>query len=422
MNKQFFIEKRNELTKKIDNNSIVILHSNYLLFKSADAVYDFTVNKNFYYLTGLNEDDITLVIGNVNGKHYEWLFIEENDPIAVKWVGAKYTKVEASEISGINVENIYYNDSFNKIIDGLLQPNRSSLVLVNQIYLDLEQRSLPLYDTFALEYAKSLNKNYPSVVIKNIYTTIIEMRMIKSPCEVEEIKKSIETTKRAILNIYSHHQEIDNEAVAVAYHDFVLTCEHKKTSFGTIMANGANACILHYEENNSKVENGTLMLMDLGSSTKGYASDISRTFPVNGKFTKRQKEIYQVVLDVNKACIDYATDGITWKDLNDYAKKLLIKGLIELGVMNDETELSEYYFHSIGHSLGLDVHDPSVASTGLKEGMVITIEPGLYIAKEGIGIRIEDDILITKGKAICLSKDLIKEVADLESFLQSSKK
>ena len=187
------------------------------------------------------------------------------------------------------------------------------------------------------------------------------------------------------------------------------------------MASGKNACILHYEDNNSEIEENSLMLMDLGSSTNCYASDISRTFPVSGKFTPRQKEIYQAVLDTNKACIKYATDGMSWKELNDYAKDMLAEALIRLNVMKDKSQLGEYYYHSIGHSLGLDVHDPNIASLGIKEGMVITIEPGLYIKEEGIGIRIEDDILITKGEAICLSQDIIKEVEDLENFMKEGK-
>jgi len=417
MTSNFYIKKRQELTDKIENNSLVILHSNYQTFKSADSIYEFHVNNNFYYLTGLKQDNIILVLGKINGNHFEHLFIDENDPILVKWVGAKYTKEEASELSGIEEKNISYTTGFDKYVEMLIQPSRYSDALLDKIYLDLERRDLPLYDTFGLKYAKYLQENFPYVVIKNIYPFIINMRMYKEAEEVEEIRKSIESTRRAIYNIFSHHHLLKNEAEAVAYHDFVLTCEHKKTSFGTIMASGKNACILHYEDNNSDIEKDSLMLMDLGSSTNCYASDISRTFPVSGKFTDRQKEIYQAVLDVNKACIKYAKDGMTWKELNDYAKELLAEALIRLNVMKEKSSLGEYYFHSIGHSLGLDVHDPNIASLGIQKGMVITIEPGLYIPEEGIGIRIEDDILITDGEAINLSESIIKEVEDLEKFM-----
>lgn len=418
MIKEFYQKKRKELTNQIENDSIIILHSNYEVFKSADSIYNFTVNKNFYYLTGLNEDNIILILGRFDNIAYEWLFIDENDPVLVKWVGAKFTKEEASQISGINIKNIHYTPNFDNFVRNLIQPNRNVLKPIKNIYLDLENRNIPLYNTFALNYSQKIKETFPFIVIKNIYQNIIDLRSIKEECEIEEIKKSIDTTKRAILNVYHHHNEITNEKIGCAYHDFVLNCDGKEKSFGTIMAGGKNACTLHYEENNSDVTNDDLMLMDLGSSTNGYASDISRTFPIGGSFNARQKQIYEAVLDTNKKCIEYAKAGITWNDLNGYARNLLTEHLIRLNVMKTKEELSEYYFHSVSHSLGLDVHDPCDYSKPLRAGMVITIEPGLYIAKEGIGIRIEDDILITNDKAICLSSDLIKEVKDLENELK----
>ena len=334
----------------------------------------------------------------------------------VNTVGSKYEKAEASEISG--VKTVLYMSQFKSFIEGIIQPSRHSTDLVETVYLDLEKRDLPLYNTYALEYAKYLQTNFPYVAIKNIYPEVIRLRMIKEKCEVEEIKKSIESTKNAIYNIYNHRSLLKNEAHAVAYHDFSLNCENKRTSFGTIMASGKNACILHYESNNQDIEKDCLMLMDLGSSTNGYASDISRTFPVSGKFTDRQKAIYQVVLDCNKACIDYATAGMSWKELNDYARNFLAEGLVKLNIIENHDDVSKYYYHSIGHSLGLDVHDPNLAALGLLEGMVITIEPGLYVEEESIVVRIEDNILITKGKAINLSECIIKEVSDIEDFMK----
>ena len=161
-----------------------------------------------------------------------------------------------------------------------------------------------------------------------------------------------------------------------------------------------------------------MLLMDVGCYTNNYSSDITRTYPVSGKFTDRQKAVYEVVLDCNKKCIEYAKAGMSWLELNNYAKKILAEGCKKLGLIKEDAELSKYYFHSIGHSLGLDVHDPNIASLGLLEGMVITIEPGLYIPDENIGIRIEDNIIITKEKAINLSQDIIKEVSDIENYLK----
>lgn len=412
------IKNRHKLFEMLEDNSFVLVHSGYSKFKSADSVYDFFVNNNFYYLTGIDQADVKLVIGKFNNQYLEWLFIEEVDELKAKWLGATLTFSEASNISGIEIQNIYPLDLLKSKVDALYQSNRYGLNEAKTIYLDLEQRDIPQYNTFALAYAKDLRDRFPSIVIKNCYNMIVELRMCKNDQEVELIKQSINTTKNAIYNVMEHHKELTNESIANAYHDFVIIKEGKTLSFNDIIASGHNATVLHYDDNNSDIPENSLLLMDLGCYTKHYSSDITRTFPVSGKFTERQKEVYEVVLNTNKKCIEYATAGMSWKELNDYAKKLLAEGCKKLGIIKEDSELIKYYFHSIGHSLGLDVHDPSHANEGLKEGMVITIEPGLYIPEENIGIRIEDNILITKGKAILLSKDIIKEVKDLEEFLK----
>lgn len=414
----YYIQNRKKLVEKIDDNSIVILHSGYDKFKSADAVYDFFVNNNFYYMTGIDQAEVILVLGKLNNQYLEWLFIEQVDEIKAKWLGATLTNEEASKISGIDVKNIFDINLFDSKVESLYQSNRYGLAEAEIINLDLEQRNIPLYNSFALEYARKIQSKFPSIIIKNCYNQIVALRMCKNEKEVELIKESIATTKNAIYNVMSHHQELKNESIANAYHDFQIIKEGKTISFNDIIAAGHNATVLHYDDNNSDIEPNSLLLMDLGCYTKHYSSDITRTFPVSGKFTDRQKEVYEVVLDVNKKCIDYATAGMSWKELNSYANKLLAAGCKRLGLIKEDNELVKYYFHSIGHSLGLDVHDPSHAFMGLKEGMVITIEPGLYIPEESIGIRIEDNILITKDKAILLSKDIIKEVEDIEKFLK----
>ena len=410
-----YIENRNKIFKAIENNSIVILHSGYDQHKSADAVRKYEVNKNFYYLSGICQKDVKLVMVKMGDQQLSWLFIDEIDEVMAKWVGRTLTKDEAKEIS--KVDAVYYNSQFESMVSSLYQPTRHFAYSAEIAYLDLEVARIPLYNTFALDYAKSLKERYPSVCVKNIYHIIVDARMSKSEGEIEEIKKSIETTKNAIYYVMKHHNELDNESLATAYHDFTLIHEGKPNSFENIIASGKNATILHYDSNNSPIEENSLLLMDVGCYTNWYSSDISRTFPVSGKFTPKQKEIYEIVLETNKKCIEFAKAGITWKEINDYAKSLLANGLKKMGLIKEDAELIKYYFHSIGHSLGLDVHDPSIYAKGLVEGMVITIEPGLYIEELGIGIRIEDNIVITKDKAIVLSKDIVKEIEDIEKLM-----
>lgn len=414
---EFLIQRRKNLSSMLDNNSFVILHSGYKKFKSADSVYDFVVNNNFYYLTNINQADVILLVGKFNNEHFERLFIETIDKEMARWLGATLTHEEAHNLSNVKLEEILDIAHFDTFTKGLFQSNRYGLVEAKKVYLDLEYRDIPLYNTFSLEYAKKIKETFPHILIDNCYNMIIKLRMIKDEEEVRLIKESINTTKNAIYNVMRHHADLTNESIAQAYHDFEIIKAGKVLSFNDIIASGHNATILHYDDNNSDIINDSLLLMDVGCYTSCYSSDITRTIPVSGKFTPRQKEVYEVVLSVNKKCIEYAKAGLSWKDLNTYANNLLVQGLIKLGKIKDETELRKYYFHSIGHSLGLDVHDPSDAKEGLKEGMVITIEPGLYIPEENIGIRIEDNILITKDKAILLSKDIIKEVSDIEEFM-----
>lgn len=411
-------QRRKELYNHLKNNSVAILHSGYEQFKSADSIYPFVVNNNFYYLTGIDQKDVTLMVCKFNDTYKEYLFLDEIDEVMAKWVGRTLSKEEASSISGIQTTSIIYNDSFNRILDSMLQPTRHFVDIAENVYLDLERRNQELYNTFALVLAKKLNKKYPSIKLENLYAIMLKQRMVKCDEEIELIKESIGTTKRAIYNVMDHAKTLKSESVAEAYHDFVLLSESKINSFGNIIAAGKNATTLHYEENNCPIEDNSLLLMDVGCYTKHYSSDITRTFPVTGKFTHRQKEVYEVVLECNKKCIEYAKAGLTWKQLNDYAKSILAAGCKKLGLIKDDSELINYYYHSIGHSLGLDVHDPSIDNLGLLEGMVITIEPGLYIAEEGIGIRIEDDIVITKDKAIVLSNDVIKEIVDIEEKMK----
>ena len=409
---------RKRLFELIENNSFVVVHSGASPFKSADSSYNFFVNRNFYYLTGIDQEDVTLVIGKINKEYKEFLFIDENDPVLVKWVGAKLYKNEASLVSGIDERSILYNNQFDNFMSNYFQSLRYSEGTIENLYLDLERHNQMFYDTFGLSYAKKVKELYPAVNIKNIYNDIVKLRMVKNEDEIALMKESIQTTKEAIYNVMDHHKELDNEMLAEAYHSFILHKNGKVESFGSIVAAGKNAATLHYEDNNMPINPSEMLLMDVGCYTKNYSSDITRTFPVSGKFTERQKAVYEVVLDCNKKCIEYAKAGMTWLELNNYAKKLLAEGCKKLGLIKEDTELSKYYFHSIGHSLGLDVHDPNIASLGLLEGMVITIEPGLYIPEENIGIRIEDNIIITKEKAINLSIDIIKEVADIENYMK----
>ena len=416
MTKEFFQNNRKSFINFLDDDSVAVFHSGYSTYKTADQTFPYIVNRNFYYLTGINQENVILLIG----KNIEMLFIAPIDEVMSKWVGRTLTKEEASEFSGIDVNNVKYLNTFENTLFSMFQSTRHNTLMASQLYLDLERRNLPLYTSFAYKLCNKVKTEFPAIVIKNSYQLVIKLRTCKQPEEIALMKESIGTTNRAILNVMKHHNELTNESYGEAYHDFILITESKEKSFNNIVAAGHNGTILHYEENNQDIKENSLLLMDVGCYTKQYSSDISRTFPVSGKFTDRQKEVYEVVLNCNKKCIEFLKPGITFKEYNDYAKKLLFEGCKKLGLLEKEEELIKYYYHSIGHSLGLDVHDPAIEKDGILEGMVLTVEPGLYIEEESIGIRIEDDVLITKDGAVNLSSEIIKEVKDIEEFMKKN--
>lgn len=417
MDSKFYIKNRLEYHNLLDDKSVSVSFSGIVFPESNDQDFNFSVNRNFYYLTGINQDNVILVLTKVDNKIGEVLFIEENDEMLSKWVGKKLTKEEVSNLSGI--KDVRYINDFESYIYSLFNSTRKSFLDLHNMYIDLERRDDDNYYTLAHKFQNKFSKKYPEIKIHNSYEKMISLRMIKKEEEIKLIKESIDVTGKALENVMKNMKPGLYEYQIETYFDnYIKWHGHKKPSFHTICATGKNATILHYIKNESIAQDNDLVLFDLGCTSDLYISDISRTYPVNGKFTKRQKEIYKIVLDTNKACIKYLKPGISWGEYNKYANSLLIDGLKKIGLIDKDEDLIKYYWHSIGHSIGLDVHDPSLANVCFKEGMLTTVEPGLYLEDEGIGIRIEDNVLITKDGCINLSENIIKEIDDIEKFMK----
>lgn len=404
-------KNRENLASLIEDNSIVVMIAGEAKYKSADERYPFTPNKNFYYLTGIDEEKDVLVIKKVNGEVSETLFISEADEVMAKWVGATYSKDEAKELSGI--ENIAYLGSFLSSLNTDLTSGD-----VENVYLDLERRAFYEDERNGGLLSVKIKDRYPQIVVKDAFNLVSELRLVKNEEEINKIREAAKITIAGVESLMKNAKAGMMEYELEAYFDFHLKQSGVKDfAFKTIAAAGANAATLHYVDNNSEIKDGELILFDLGAEFEYYKADISRTFPVNGKFTDRQKEIYNAVLDVNEKVIAMIKPGITMKSINDAANDMLAEKCLELGLTTKKEDYKKYYFHSIGHSLGLDTHDVGKRWGELKEGMVWTVEPGLYIPEEGIGIRIEDDVLVTKGGNEVLTKDMIKSVEDIERFM-----
>jgi Xaa-Pro aminopeptidase len=411
MNKEFFIRNRNNILEAVKDNSIVILFAGKAPVKSADEAYSFTPNRNFYYMTGINRQNMVLTITKINGKVNQTLFIEKADPVMEKWVGKRMTVEEAKEASGL--ESIQYIEDFEGTISRLMLVNN-----IKRLYLDLEKDSWDSIPTAAEMFAKKINERYPQLRIKNIYHDICSLRLIKTEEELAEIKKAINITQDGIKSLMNNSKPGMIEYQMEAHFDYVLKCAGVTDyAFHTIAASGVNATILHYSQNNTATKDGDLILFDLGAQWNYYNADITRTFPVNGRFTERQKEIYNIVLKAQLDTIEAIKPGVPFTKLNEVTRQSLAEGLKKIGLINEDSELSKYYYHGVSHYLGLDTHDVGRRDLELKPGMVLTVEPGLYIEEEAIGIRIEDDVVVTENGCENLSKNIIKTVEDIEAFM-----
>lgn len=417
MNQNFFRENRHRLIDKVEDNSIIILIAGRAPLKSADENYQFTPNRNFYYFTGIAEEEHLLVISKINNNVQEKLFIKEIDEERERWVGKSIRPDEAREVSGI--EEI----SFKNELDSYLHRIIKKVPSIN-IYLDLNKEDLEGSDIAAEKFAEEISCKYKTVIIKNIFPKIIPLRLVKTSEEVAEIRKAIDITIKGVENIMKNAKPKMKEYQLEAYFEFACRNEGiKDYAFKTIAAAGKNATVLHYVDNNSEVKDNELVLFDLGAQWNYYNADITRTIPINGTFTARQKEVYNAVLRVNQKVIDTIKPGVVYKELNKQARKWIAEECIKLGLIKDEEEVSKYYWHSIGHSLGLDTHDVDTVDreTVFEKGMVWTVEPGIYIEEEGIGVRIEDDILVVDGGVEVLTKNMIKTVDEVEEFMKERK-
>ncbi len=414
------IKARENLLERLESESIALLYSGNPPHKSVDQSYAYTPQRNFFYLTNLSEPNMILML--LKGKETKTiLFIEENTEHKIKWEGASLTKAEASEASGIEEKSIFYLADFDKVFNQTMNYARSIMGKPpKRLYLDLYHRNVE-EKPVSLHQAKKVVENYPELAIKSVNEHTSYLRMFKSDAELEEIKQAISHTKKGLDTVLANLKRRTHEFQLQADFNHAITLSGSTgNAFDTIAACGKNATILHYTQNRDTLDENSMILFDLGALHNNYASDISRTYPIGGTYSKRQKEIYQAVLDVNKKAIDFVKPGVTWKDLNDYARDLLAKKAVKLGLIDDEKDIQNVYYHSIGHFMGLDVHDVGQYDLPLEAGMVLTIEPGLYASKEGIGVRIEDDILVTKTGNVNLSSDIPKEIKDIETIIKGS--
>ncbi|MBE6136880.1 MAG: M24 family metallopeptidase [Erysipelotrichaceae bacterium] len=404
--KMFELHRKNVLSQ-MEDNSVMIIFSR----EKEEAIVNqkYNVNRNYYYICGVLEYGNVVILSKNNGVEGSTIFINPYDEFKAKWVGAPLSKEEVSNISGI--KEVRYLDSFDQYLGYVLESTKN-------VYLDIEPSDLKSQLTLDEEFAKNIKEKKPWLNILNARDLFRNARTVKDEDEISLMKKAISITNEGIKNILKNLKESYEYQIESYFDQAIKYYGSTGFAFPTIAASGKNACCLHYGDNNCIAKDGDLILFDLGASVNMYCADISRTFPVSGKFTERQKQIYNIVLAGQELVFKHARPGITTRELNKVLVDFYGEELMKIGLINNPSEVSKYYYHGVSHHIGLDCHD--LCDYGpLKPGCVISNEPGLYIAEEGIGIRIEDDVLITENGAEWLSPQIIKTVEEIEEFMKN---
>ena len=410
--------RREKVFNLMDDNSVAIIFAGAPKIASADEEYPFKVNTNFFYLTNVKQENSVLMLVKGLGERKVYLFIDEYNEVKEKWTGRRLTFEEAKQLS--DVESVHPTSDLNAFIELAFVKENNQYGAIEKAYIDLTPE-LKIKESFSTkDFAKGVEERYPHVKVDNLNPFMIQLRMVKSDYEVKCLRKAIDMTYQGI--VYTLNRLTPNRyeyEIADDFEYFGRTISREGLAFSTIIASGKNATCLHYPQQGDRVGENDLILFDLGYNYGGYSADISRTFPVNGRFEGVAKLIYETVLKCNKAVIEYLHPGITNKEVQEFSKEFLKNECVRVGLMSEDEDIIKYYYHGVSHSLGLDTHDSQDRSKPYEVGNVVTVEPGLYFAKHGVGVRIEDDVLITGGVNDVLSRDIPKEVADIEKLMKS---
>ena len=415
-----FITNRAQFAGQMKENccSAAVLHSNDLMPKNADQMLTFQQNSDLFYLSGIDQEETILLLFKTPEKIEEILFIKETSDLIKVWEGEKLSKKEASEISG--VKKVFWETEFKEVFQKIL--NKCEYVYLNS---NEHPRAKVVVETRDARFQKWIRNTFKTKTYLKTADILYGMRSVKKDEEVEQIKKACNITKRGVERVLKflkpgvYEYQIEAEII----HEFINN-RSRGFAYNPIIASGKNACILHYDTNNQQCQDGDVVLMDFGAEYGNYASDLTRCFPVNGVFTRRQKAVYNSVLNVMKKATELLRPGVMLADYEKNVGELMSEELINLGLLSIEDVKSnadaykKYYMHGTSHHLGLDVHDVSNPAKPLCGGMVLTCEPGIYIPEEGLGIRLENDILITEnGPNLDLMSDIPIEADEIEELL-----
>ncbi|MEO8512570.1 MAG: aminopeptidase P N-terminal domain-containing protein [Ignavibacteria bacterium] len=424
INNSFFTSNHKNLISLMDTGSLAVINSNDILPSNADGTMKFHQNSDLFYLTGINQEETILLLnpGDKDEDKMEMLFIRDFNPELEVWEGKKLSPEGASEISGI--KTVHDLSKFENIFHDLMC--NTDIVYLNTNDHDRASNTVENRD---LRFIKRCRKNYPLHSYKRISPLIYSLRVIKSKTEAELLQKACDITGDGFRRLLKFVKPgvMEYEIQAELAHEFIRQGSGF-ADYEPIIATGENSCFLHYVKNDDKCADGDVLLLDIAAGYANYNADMTRTIPVNGKFTPRQKQVYNAVLRAMKGTIKEIRPGKSVKDLLIVTRELIAKELIDLKLVkpddvkdlkNKSPEFKKYYPHDVSHFLGLGVHDVGIFDEPMKAGMVLTCEPGIYIREEKIGIRIENDILITENGNVDFMAKIPVEADEIEDLMNS---
>ncbi len=418
-----FVRNRKKFSEHMVSNSMAILNSNDIYPISADSTMPFQQQRDIFYLSGVDQEESVLVIfpDCPKEKNREILFLKETDERIAVWEGEKLTREKAFETSGI--KTVYWLHEMEKVLFELMTQAESVYVNTNEHY-----RANVETETRDARFIKWLKEKYPAHDYRRCQPILQRLRSVKEPEEIELIQKACDITEKGFKRVLGFVKPgvMEYEIEAEYIHEFIRN-RADGFAYTPIVGSGYNACVLHYIENNQECKSGDMILMDVGASYGNYASDMTRCIPVSGKFTERQKEIYNAVLRVKNAAAKMLVPGNDWAEYHVEVGKLMTAELLKLKLITqDEVDnedpdwpaYKKYFMHGTSHHMGLDTHDYGILTEPMKAGMVFTVEPGIYLPDEKLGIRLEDDYVIQeKGEPVNLMKNIPIEVDDIEKWM-----
>jgi Xaa-Pro aminopeptidase len=422
---QLYIKNRAKFVAQMKPNSVAVFNSNDIYLVSADSTLPFAQHRDILYLSGVDqEESILLLCPNAPYEHLrEVLFLKETSEHIAVWEGEKLTKTRAFEVSGI--KTVYWLTDFEKILNEVMTYTETMYINTNEHY-----RAKVETETREARFVKWWKEHYPAHKVEKSNTILQRLRSVKEPEELDLIQQACAITEKGFRRILSFVKPsvMEYEIEAELIHEFIRN-RSRGFAYTPIIASGKNANVLHYIENNQKCNDGELILLDIAAEYGNYSSDLSRTIPVSGRYSKRQKEVYNAVLRVKNEATKMLVEGTLWKEYHVEVGKLMTSELLTLKLLDkadvqnenpDWPAYKKYFMHGTSHHLGLDTHDYGLLHEPMKANMVFTVEPGIYIPAEGFGIRLEDDVVVQKsGAPLNLMKNIPIEAEEIEDLMRS---